>query len=253
MSMKLLKSGLRSQSKALLLDVDGVIIKNNRLLNNVATNITRYCAKKLHLSPNDAVSVNKILYKEYGHSFRGLRKACGVISSLDDFNHKVYDTDLMFQLSELSADYQQSMHSHQLRELAVACKTKQIPIYVFSNAPFEWCHTALRITGMSDYIPTNNIISCDHEVTRFFGEDGFKPVKCVYDKVFDFIEYTECNTKTLAFVEDSFKNLVPIVNENNWIPIYYQQDIPVHNGLHVVTTKDIRQIKNILCHTPTHY
>jgi phosphoglycolate phosphatase-like HAD superfamily hydrolase len=132
-----LKSNLKAKSKALLLDVDGVIIKNRRLLSNVATNITHYSAKKLHLSPKDAIRVNKLLYSEYGHSFRGLKKACGVTCSLDNFNHEVYDTNIMSELLELRDDFQHSLHAQHLRELAVACKTKGIPIYIFSNAPFE--------------------------------------------------------------------------------------------------------------------
>lgn len=253
MPTKLLKSNLKAKSKALLLDVDGVIIKNRRLLSNVSTNITHYSAKKLHLSLQDAIRVNKLLYSEYGHSYRGLKKACGVTSSLDDFNHKVYDTNIMSELLELRGDFQHSLHAQHLRELAVACKTKGIPIYIFSNAPFEWCQTALDVSGLSAYVPTNNVISCDHDISRYFKSDGFKPVKPVYDKLYDYIEHVECERKTLAFVEDSFKNLLPIIGEADWIPIYFDGDIPVHNSLHIVTAKDIRYIKNVLCHSASNH
>lgn len=242
-----LKSGLRSRSKALLLDVDGVIIKNQRLLINVATNISKYCAKKLHLSPNEAVRVNNILYNEYGHSYRGLRKAYGIINSLDDFNHAVYDWDVMHQLSQLRDDLPHSLHSQRLRELATVCRIKGFPIYIFSNAPFEWCQMALDVSGLSTYVPTRNIISCDHEVARHLDEDGFKPVKRVYDKLYDYIGFEEHQDTTLVFVEDSFKNLVPVIGTSKWIPVYYNGEIPAHNELQVVTATDIGEVKNLLC------
>jgi hypothetical protein len=243
----------RSRPKALLFDVDGVIIKNKQVLTNVSTNIERYFAKKLHLSPKDAVRVNRLIYTEYGHSFYGLKKACGVTSSLDDFNKYVYDEELMSQLSKLKDDFYQSLHSKHLREVAITCKIQKVPIYIFSNAPFEWCHTALEISGLNAFIPNDNIISCDHSILRFFNEDGFKPVGMVYHKLKNYIINTERDDKVLAFVEDSFKNLVPIINDNDWIPIYYNEKSSVHDGLHVVPVSNIHQIKNILCHTSTHH
>lgn len=247
--MRILKTGLQSNSKALLLDVDGVVVKNNKLLSKVTTNITRYYAKKLHLPHKDAIKVNKVLYSEYGHSYRGLKKACGVTSTLDDFNYTVYDNDIMLELEELKKDYHHAMHSQHLRELAVACKTKEIPIYIFSNAPFNWCYKALEISGLCNYVPVDHIISCDHEVPRHFHDDGFKPIKGVYDKLHDYIDFMECDNKTLAFVEDSFKNLVPIIGQHEWVPIYYGRDVPLYNTLQMVTTNDIRQVKNVMCYS----
>ena len=55
----------------LLLDVDGVLVRDRPLLDHVRYNVNAYVAKKLPNVKNPG-RVNQILYSQYGHTGRGL-------------------------------------------------------------------------------------------------------------------------------------------------------------------------------------
>ena len=88
----------RMSLPCLLLDVDGVIIRDRLLMNHVKHNATRYVKNKLP-DCKDPVLLNKHLYLAYGHTAVGLNKQFGI--DVSDFNTCVYDKSLMTHLAEV--------------------------------------------------------------------------------------------------------------------------------------------------------
>ena len=82
----------------LLLDVDGVIVRDRLLFAHVKHNATRYVEKKLP-DCKDPAAVNRTLYLAHGHTARGLQNSFGIDAS--DFNDFVYDKSLMAHLHEV--------------------------------------------------------------------------------------------------------------------------------------------------------
>ena len=82
----------------LLLDVDGVIIRNKLLLEHVKYNAVQYVRTKLP-DAKDPTRVNQLLYKRYGHTGRGLKNAFGIDTK--DFNKLVYDDSLLTHLGHV--------------------------------------------------------------------------------------------------------------------------------------------------------
>jgi len=84
--------------KSLLLDIDGVLLRDQFLLNHIQNNCVKYVQAKLPTSKNPR-GVNRILYMEHGHTARGLQNAFRI--DVSDFNEKVYDKKLIEHLSEI--------------------------------------------------------------------------------------------------------------------------------------------------------
>lgn len=210
-----------TRPKVLLLDVDGVIIQQPKVIQHVSRNIVQYFSKELDLPMHNALQVNKLLYSEYGHSYRGLRKVFNFDKSIHHFNTSVYTPDVLQLVKESNQDMLQHVNYMQLKQMVLRCRCENVPVYLFTNAPFVWCKTVLSASGLDKFIPDEHIISCDHDVMLYHEDDGFKPAGVVYETVQHYINNVHRLEDSLfVFIEDSFKNLVPIVGESSWLPVY---------------------------------
>lgn len=239
--------------KVLLLDVDGVVLRQNKIMHHVSNKIVHYVSKELHMPVNDALKVNKLLYTEYGHSYRGLRKVYGFDKSIHHFNSTIYTQEALDMVHNSNNDINQHIHYMMLRQMMLRCQHKGVPVYLFTNAPTVWCKAVLGASGLDKYIGDENIISCDHDVMLFHEDDGFKPVDVVYNTVKTFVSNTHhMDEPTYIFIEDSFKNLVPIVGDNSWIPVFLSPNTKLnvaHSQVlpsNVMVISNIREAKNLL-------
>lgn len=183
----------------LLLDVDGVIIRDRLLLAHVKHNATRYVHSKL---PNcaDPVSVNRSLYLAYGHTARGLSTGFGIDCS--DFNEKVYDKSLLSHLADTLETPEFQADAEHISNLIFY----GWPVTLFSNAPYEWVAPVAR--AISDQVR----IRCP----------GSNPAKSYLKPEPGF--YKEFDTCTdYYFVDDSLKNLGAVRDMENWYPIHFNE------------------------------
>ena len=92
--------------KSLLLDIDGVIVRDKLLMAHVKQNCIEYVRAKLPDCKNPR-ETNQHLYLAHGHTARGLRETFNVDTS--DFNQKVYDKSVMEHLAEViySSEFQE--------------------------------------------------------------------------------------------------------------------------------------------------
>jgi hypothetical protein len=98
--------------KSLVLDIDGVLIRDRRLLAHVRHNCVRYVAKKLP-ECKDPAYTNRLLYATAGHTARGLQNNFGIDTS--DFNREVYDRPVRDRLWEVLSGTQFQQEAKEIR------------------------------------------------------------------------------------------------------------------------------------------
>jgi hypothetical protein len=183
----------------LLLDVDGVLVRDRLLFTHVKHNASLYVEKKL---PNckEPAAVNRTLYMAHGHTARGLKNAFGIDAS--DYNEFVYDKSLMAHLKEV-LEKETFMRD---AEVINGLTQRGWEVTLFSNAPYEWVHPVS--IAINDTIK----IRCPGpDLTKSY----LKPDVNFYK------EFDTC--KGYYYVDDSLKNLGTVRNWPNWRPILFTE------------------------------
>ena len=177
--------------KNLILDIDGVVIRDKKLLNHVRDNCVRYVSQKLPCCKNPS-STNEALYLSTGHTGYGLSKILDIDTS--DFNHKVYDQSLMEHLAEVISHPIYQAETIKLHNLTL----DGWDITLFTNAPPIWAtpialsiNDKVNIRCPGYYKPSVNAYAS-------FPRDQIK-----------------------VYVEDSIKNLETIRFSKSWTPVYF--------------------------------
>jgi len=185
--------------KSLLLDIDGVLVRDKLLMEHVKDNCVKYVATKLP-GCKDARETNRLLYLSHGHTARGLAKAFQVDTS--DFNEKVYDKRLMDHLAEVIYGTEFQQEAKQLHELS----DRDWKVTLFTNSPVEWAVPIGR--AISD----NLFIDCTgHDMSKTL----MKP---------DAGRYTQFPQHlTHIYVDDSLKNLGTSRWLPNWHSVYFNE------------------------------
>lgn len=186
--------------KSLLLDIDGVIVRDKLLLAHVKDNCAKYVAAKLPDCKNPR-ETNKHLYLSYGHTARGLQMVFKVDTS--DFNQKVYDKSVMEHLAEViySPDFQEEVK--EIHEIT----RNGWNVTLFTNSPIEWAGPVARAISDELYI---KCAGPDASKTYLKPEANF---------------YTDFSkAQTHLFVDDSLKNLGTARWLPNWHPVYFNEE-----------------------------
>ncbi len=180
--------------KSLLLDIDGVLVRDKLLLAHVKDNCVAYVRAKLPECKNPA-ETNRVLYLSSGHTARGLREAFSIDTS--DFNAKVYDKKLMDHLYSVisGTEFQQEVKDiHEFTE-------RGWNVTLFTNSPPEWALPVAEAIG-----PLVGVRCPD---------GAFKPEAGAY-KWFP-------SHHVNLFVDDSLKNLGTTRWLPNWHPIHFME------------------------------
>lgn len=232
--------------KAILLDVDGVILHHPRVLGNVSKKISSYVRKYIpkNVTLTDADNINRVLYQSYGHSYRGLERVYGPhVPPFQHFQKTIYDQDTIRDLWEHRRDPMVQQRAKEVMDLLNFASKKGSPVYLFSNAPLEWCDaisTALKLD-----IHPDHILGAGHPV---FQESLLKPDTELYKAVADMLRHThrEEGIQRFVFVDDTWGNLVPVLGGAEWIPLYFNENGPVITSRHVHTVKTLREVASFL-------
>jgi len=200
-------------NKSLLLDIDGVIVRDKALLKHVKDNCVQYVRHKLP-DAKEPENVNKVLYLAHGHTARGLRDTFKIDTT--DFNDKVYDRRLLNHLAEViySSDFQK-----ETEEIHGLVKNGW-NITLFTNSPSVWALPVAR--AISDEINVQcprMWLKPEAEAYRTFSE----------------------NTNHI-FVDDSLKNIGTARWLPNWKCVYFNADDPVDPKLWCPTVGSIWEI-----------
>ena len=183
----------------LLLDVDGVILRDRLLLSHVKHNATRYVKKKLP-GCEDPAATNRVLYMAHGHTATGLRKSFGM--DVSDYNDEVYDKSLMMHLADVLEGDQFVRDA----ELVHGLSAKGWEVTLFSNAPHKWVEPVALAIG-------------DNIKVRCPGPDMntalMKPSERFYKDFDTCLGY--------YYVDDSLKNLGAVRKMANWRAIHFTE------------------------------
>lgn len=178
----------------LLLDVDGVLIRDKPLLNHVKDNVSRYVRHKIPGVQNPE-HVNRILYRRYGHTGRGLFYAFGIDTR--DFTESVYDKNLTSHLWEVLSSTEFQLDAINIHEMC-----DDFDVRLFSNAPLAW--TLPIASAISDRVSVSS--------QEFF----LKPDPRAY------VKFPPNRIK--YYVDDSIMNLRTANYIHNWKCIHFGQN-----------------------------
>jgi hypothetical protein len=196
--------------KTVLLDVDGVLVRDRVLLNHVKNSVVRYVKTKIpkEYSPTQ---VNNLLYKTYGHTAIGLEKEYGVDAS--DFNNKVYTPhilDHLYDFLEFSDEFSNDL------KIVRKILSMGYDVELFSNAPLVWTEP---VRHAIDSFRVNNAEYSKPNLESYLR----------FDKSVDYI-----------FVDDKMCNLMPSLFFKNWTPVHFSEKcentfIPTINSLSLLS------------------
>jgi hypothetical protein len=205
LDLKTIFYGWISEMPCLLLDVDGVVVRDRSLMAHVRHNAAAYVGRKLP-SCKDPKLTNNYLVMAHGHTARGLQRNFNIDAS--DFNEQVYDKSLMTHLTHVLGSKTFQRDAETVNNMIL----QGWPVTLFSNAPYEWVRpVALAI---SDRVK----IRCPGpDLNKAF----MKPEKEFYK------EFDDC--KDYYFVDDSPKNLEAVRGMKNWYPIHFTEDPNPHH------------------------
>lgn len=181
-------------NKSLVLDIDGVLVRDPLLLAHVKSNIIEYVRRKVPLCSQPA-RLNSVLYKKHGHTARGLQQAFKL--NVDDFNEKVYNSRVHDHLWSVLSGTEFQQDAKILHELTQS----GWDVTLFSNSPLYWS------------LPVSQAIS-DH-------------VKVHHDGLFlkpDVRAYMFDPERKHLFIDDMIANLQTASTLPNWVPVHYRNE-----------------------------
>ncbi len=183
--------------KSLVLDIDGVLVRDRALLQQVRRNCERYVAKKIP-DCKDPVRTNKLLYATAGHTARGLQNNFGIDTS--DFNKEVYDAPLRTRLWEVLSSTRFQKEAKDIYELT----QNGWRVTLFTNAPIEWAGQVAHAISDEVYVvcPGSDVVT-----------SPLKPEGRAYT---NFSKH-----HTHIFVDDSMTNLMTARWLPNWYPVLF--------------------------------
>lgn len=179
-------------SPHLLLDIDGVLIRDYVLLDHVKSNIVRYVSKKLPGMKRHE-KINNLLYKAYGHTGIGIKEEFGLDTR--DFDEFVYNRYLIAHLY----DHIQNDEKFKQDALTLQRICDFTSVSFFSNAPLNWTEPIREAIDLRIKNTSGNL----------------KP------KLESYLKFS--SDKKFVFVDDKIGNLVPTAMLGNWTPIQYSE------------------------------
>lgn len=181
-------------NSSLVLDIDGVLVRDPLLLAHVKSNIIEYVRQKVP-SCSQPARLNSVLYKRHGHTARGLQQTFKVDTS--DFNQKVYDGRVHDHLWSILSGNEFQRDAEIIHELT----RSGWDVTLFSNSPLYWS------------LPVAQAIGGD--------------IKVHYDGLFlkpDVRGYMFETDKQHLYIDDSLRNLQTAGTLPNWTPVYFRNE-----------------------------
>jgi FMN phosphatase YigB (HAD superfamily) len=236
------------QRKVALLDVDGVVYRHPRVLYHVGHKCVNYVSKKLQVDLPAAQSINTTLYQRFGHTLLGLQRVYDmhIEDIMEEFNSFVYDQKTLKYLKDSKDDEVVKKLRTEMREFVDFCNNKDVPVYLFSNAPYLWCREIVHMLEIGGTVPSHNILHCGHDSIGYY----LKPELTAYKQVETHLRYlyqSEDDEDCLKFVfiDDSLTNLVPVMDRKDWTPIYMNKDIKLDNA-NILTAASMYDVMPLL-------
>lgn len=197
-------------SSSILLDFDGVLIKNKNLGKLIEQKSIEFIKHKYSKSLHECTLVNTHFYKTYGHTALGL----------DTSNYKQNILDYnQFVFSKLDYNELANMITDSDKELLSRMKEYSYSFGLFTNAPLSWCENICHIAG-------TDIEHFIDDTKLFTSDNGLIKPK---DEFYTHVENKLKKDKTIHFIDDSLINLNGIIASNpKWVTHHIDTSINLH-------------------------
>lgn len=226
--------------KVVLVDFDGVVLRNKSADVQVAKRASIYTWRKFNnikshnhtlISPKQAEDICYNLYKGYGHTLTGMKHIGIPNCHMKDYNKLVYDTIDYDKLRSSNNNF------NDLRTLINYCHENNHDIFFFSNAPYRWMYNMLK--------DEQDIISSVDDVRKVLhinddDESYLKPYDLIYDKI-----NSHFKNENIVFIDDSIGNMKPVINNVAWTKIIFcSANKKINNKLYLVD--DLENTINVI-------
>jgi FMN phosphatase YigB (HAD superfamily) len=172
--------------QTLLLDFDGVVLRNPKIAEYQYRKSAAFLQKYTNLSYNRCLEINNKYYPQYGHTVIFINKIFTKKTTLEEYNDFVFNTNAIKKLDNL-IDFDTYEHANKFKDLISLNNT-----YIFTNAHINWIEYFSYKLDL--FIPYSKIIY-PTDISML------KPFPQVYENLDQKID------NNIVFVDDSIKNL----------------------------------------------
>ena len=190
----------------LLLDYDGVILKNPKLTKYQFNKSAMFVQKHIHLPIQQCEHFNKKYYPKYGHTVTMLNEMFMKPVTLEEYNDYVFNKHDLNKLSPLVCS-ETKKHARSFINLIDYCEQTNKQWYIFTNAHLNW---VMHFSSICDLPVTEDKVIWPRNLSLL------KPNKESYDN----IEKMFPNDNYM-FIDDSEVNLDIPRSRSKWIPIKF--------------------------------
>lgn len=200
----------------LLLDFDGVIIRNQKILQYQYQRSAKFVQKHLHVPVTTADALNRKYYPKYGHTVTMLRQHFQKPISLEEYNEFVFPKNQIYRLDSL-IDKKTFEYGN---DFAAHFTSTDYDTSIFTNAHINW---VMVFADLLDLPITDKDVIWPQSV------ELLKPFPAAYDKLSEQLK----DATRIVFVDDSVKNTdYPNLLEK-WEPYHYKS----HDTSHTILEK----------------
>lgn len=193
---------------ALMLDFDGVLLKNPKVQKYVAHKCTEYLAKRTGTTYAHAKQTNDARYPVHGHTARVLEKDFGLPCGPREFNQGVYGS-MDFErvrswLTQRDAEYARTVLDH--------WNVRRENTFVFTGAPRKWV------------LELREALALPFEDYRVLGSDvlgHFKPDPRAYAEAEFFVRLNMPQVESFCLVDDGVENVKMAMVLPRWTGVLY--------------------------------
>lgn len=181
-------------NKHLVLGIDGVLVRDKKLMKHLNANSVKYVAEKLPCCKNPHLT-HDALKMSIGHVGYGLNKILDV--DVFDYEGKVYDQPLLEHLQEVISKPSFQDEMKRIYEIT----EDGWNITLLTNAPKVWATPVALSIRDTVAIKCPGYYKPQARAFADFSPDQFK-----------------------VFVDDSIQNLATVRWTKNWTPVYYGKE-----------------------------
>lgn len=195
-------------ARKLLLDFDGVVLKNQRLKQYQLDRSASFVRKTTNIKLASCKDLNAKYYPRYGHTVTMLRKMFNKKVTLEEYNEYLYSPTKLRWLKRF-IDKDTFEHGHGFNDVFRFCNDNHIGCYIFTNVHIDWVVYFSELMGLS--IEQKNVIWPSHL-------ELLKPRPAIYDTIQEVFE----PSSRFYFVDDSETNLV-IPRQMGWKTLAFNE------------------------------
>lgn len=210
---------LKPRHVALLLDFDGVIMRNPNVNRYVSTTCTRFLARRADLSFHQAAEINREKYPIYGHTSQILVRDFKIPCSITSFNEGVYAELIDYGLIKRMITAEDRAYVRTLYDMLFYMHTpvfSQDRTLIFTNAMDIWCKEVLLMLGMPSNAFGPILASNTHTDTKLL-----KPEVAAYKEADIQTRWVVPEMQRVIFVDDQLHNVNPTILPSHWKGVHY--------------------------------